>query len=273
MTLEHMLKKSGDKLLVKTSIDSKYLSNENLNKLDEILSKGVAKLDKNSVYFDHVQELFLGLDYIRLIRGEPFEGKDKSKRRFKEYLQKHPNITSFSESVKIDNILNIIDLDRTKEYTPEIAKTLQKSKEWFSYQEYQLELCCADIVKDSAASDGVSAVMDGSSKEWGFSLPLKDISKGRWDVYADVRIQKRDNSIIDKTKPAIHYGIYPTFIKGIALAGQFGDDYKSIKIGTVNTKNKKAKSIWLSPAGNDAVEKVYLDRIFFVKHQRKIPSK
>ncbi len=274
VTLEELLKNSGDKLLVKTSIDAKYLSNENLNKLDSILSNGISKLDKDSIYYDHVQALFLGIDYIRLIRGGAFEGKQQVRKRFKEYLQKHPEITSFSESVKIDDILKIIDIDRTKEQTPAIAKNLKNSKDWFSYQEYQLELCCADIVQDSAASDGVSAVMDGSSKEWGFSLPLSGIPKGKWDVYADVKIQKHSDSVIDKAKRALHYGIYPTFVKGVALIGQFDDNsYKSIKIGTIDTKRKNAKSIWLSPPGNDAVEKVYLDRIFFIKHQRKIRSK
>ncbi len=272
-TVERMLKKSGDKLFVKTSINAKYLSNENLNELDAILSEGASKLDKESIYYDHLQALFLGIDYIRLIRGDSFDSRKRVKERFKAYLQRHPEITSFSESVKIDDIFKIIDIDRTNERIPKPARNLERAKEWFSYQEYQLELCCADIVKDSAASDGVSAVMDGKSREWGFSLPLLDVPEGKWDVYAEVRIQKRSDDLIDKAKKALHYGIYPTFIKGIALIGQFDDKYRSIKIGTIDTKKTNAKSVWLSPPGNDAVEKVYLDRIYFIKHQRKIRSK
>ena len=272
--VEKMLEKSGDKLLVKTSIDSKYLSNENLQKLDKILTSALSKVDKNSSYYDHVLKLFLGIDYIRLIRGADFKEKDRVKKRFKSYLRSHPQITAFSEGVKIENILKIIDINRMTERVPALAKKLQKKKEWFSYQEFQLELCCADIVEDSAASDGISAVMDASGREWGFSLPLRDIPKGKWDIYADVKIQKQSGKSADRTKKVLSYGIYPTFIKGGAVVGQFKDDkYKSVKIGTIDTKRTKAKSVWLAPAGNEDVEKVYVDRIYFIKHRKKIRSK
>ncbi len=266
-TLDMFLKKSGDKLSVKTSIDSSYLSTPNLNKLDEILSIGLRKLEPKSKEYKHYRGLFTGIDYIRLMRGGDFPHKSKVRHRFKQYLRNNPQITAFSEGVKIENILKILDIDRTKERIPEGMKNLRKNINWFSYQEYQMELCCADIVKDVQASDGVSAVMDGSSKEWGFSLPLRNLPQGKWDIYADVRIEKNsDNSMLDNAKIALHYGVYPTYDKGILLVGQLGDGYKRLKIATIDTQNSKAESVWLSPPGNEIVKKVYVDRIYFVKH-------
>lgn len=265
-TIHDLLDKSGDKLTVKTSIDSSYLSTKNLNNLDSILTKGLSKLKQNSPYWKHYQALFTGIDYIRLIRGEAFPHKKRVKKRFKQYLQNNPQITAFSEGVKIDNVLKILNIDRTKEHIPSILKKLRRNHDWFSFQEYQMELCCADIVEDPKASDGVSAVMDGSSNEWGFSLPLRNLPKGKWTVYADVRIVKnKSNGVLDKAKLALKYGIYPTFTKGIALIGQFGSGYKRIKIGTIDTNNSNAESVWLSPPGNTAVQKVYVDRIYYVR--------
>jgi hypothetical protein len=267
--LSEFINSSDDKLFLKTSIDAKYLNSQNLDILDGILSHALAKLELNSEFYNHVSALFAGIDYIRLIRGEHFKNRTVVKNRFKEYLQHNPEITFFAEGVTIENILKIIDLDRTLAPNPKLAEGLKRGEEWFSYQEYQLELCCADIVEDSASSDGVSAVMPGSSNEWGFSLPFVNIPKGKWDIYADVKIELVNKNIIDSTKMALRYGVYPTFVKGIAIAGQFDDGYKSIKIGTIDTTASNAKSVWLSPPGNEFVSKVYVDRIYFIKHHTK----
>ena len=265
--LHILIAESRDKLSIKTSIDAAYLSNKNLDILDNILSEGVSKLKKGSDYYQHMMGLFTGIDYIRLIRGYQFQDRNHVKKRFKDYLSSHPEITAFAEGVSIENILKIIDLNKSTEKIPVQAKRLQKSREWLSYQEYQLELCCADIVEDPYASDGVSAVMPGNSKEWGFSLPLLNIPPGIWDIYADVKVEVKKESILDNARWALRYGIEPGFVKGIYLAGQFGKKYQSIKIGTIDTYHSDAEFIWLSPPGNDVVKHLYVDRIYFIKQK------
>lgn len=267
--LASFISSGSDKLLLKTSIDAKYLSNENLNVLDEILSDGLSRVKKESIYYKHTLELFAGLDFIRLLRGGEFKNKNGVKNRFEKYIENNPELTFLAEGVSIENILKIVDLNRTDEKIPSSAKGLKKDKDWLSFQEYQLELCCADIVEDAMASDGVSATMDGSSQEWGFSLPLLNIPKGVWDIYADVKVKKRSKDIIDNARWALRYGIHPTFVKGVLLSAQFGDAYKSIKIGTIDTRVSNAEFVWLSPPGNDVIEKVYVDRIYFIKDKKK----
>ncbi len=270
-TLHKFIEKSDDKLSVKTSINAVYLKTKNLNELDKILSIGLKRVENSPEHKRHLIALFSGIDYVRLLRGDELIDKETIKKRFKTFLLENPNISAFAEGVKSDNIVKIIDLDRKHALIPDEVKGMKKDDEWFEYQEYALKLCCADLVTDNEASDGVSARMSGDKDDWGFSLHLLNLPKGEWDVYASAKIELADNfSILDNAKPAIFYGIYPTIIKGISIVGQFKNNkYQNIKIGSIDTSISNAESIWLSPPANNIVKYVYIDRIFFVKNSRK----
>ncbi len=265
-TLHQFIDESDDELSVKTSINTSYLNTKNLNRLDKILSHGLKQVENNSAHKKHVIAIFSGIDYVRLLRGDKVINKEKVKKRFKTFLLENPNISAFAEGVKIDNIVKIIDLDRKHATIPDEAKGIKKELQWFEYQEYELKLCCTDLVADGEASDGVSAKMSGDKEDWGFSLPLLNLPKGEWDVYASVKIELFDDfNILDNTKMALFYGIYPTNIKGASIVGQFTHNkYQNIKIGTIDSSTSNAQSVWLSPPANDVVKYVYVDRIFIV---------
>ncbi len=269
-TLHKFISQSDDKLSVKTSINVKYLKSENLNFLDEILSNGLKKVENEPLHKKHLIDLFSGIDYIRLLRVDKNMDIDKIKKRFKTFLRNNPNISSFAEGVKIDNIIKIIDLDRKLSRDPYEARGLKKGVDWFEYQEYELELCCNEIVADAKASDGVSVRMDGDKDDWGFGLPLLNLKDGKWDIYASVKIEIfEDHNILDNAKIALFYGIYPTIIKGASVVGQFANNrYRDIKIGSIDSKTTNAKSVWLSPPANDVVKYLFVDRIFLVKKDR-----
>jgi len=259
------IRESGERLTLKTPVNARFLSTQNLDRLDAILSEGLKKLKPKTPYYEHMMDLFSGLDYIRIMRGEANGKRAHIKKRFRKYLQKHPDMTEIAEGVEIKSIQKIINLHRKRERIPTVVrKTRAAGKKYLSFQEYQLELCCADIVEDKLASDGVSAVMPGSSKEWGFSLPFTNIPDGKWDVYADVRIEKNSDGIFDGLKWALRYGIDPGIIKGIRLSAQFGNGYETIKIGSIKIPEDKHRFVWLSPPGNDAIRHVYVDRIYLV---------
>ena len=266
-TVAFFSRQSQEGLQAKTPVDAAYLSEEHLAKLAAILEKGLSKLKTESPYYKHLYKLLAGIDGLRLIRGDRFKDREKVKRRYKKYLDVHPEISRFGEAVSMENIKTMLDIDRSREKIPPLAKGLRKGTEWLSFQEYQLELCCADIVEDKRASDGVSAVMDGSSKEWGFSLPLVNIPEGVWDIYADVRVTRNKHTLLDKARWALRYGIAPDIVKGVLLSAQMGDGYRSIKMGTINTKKSHAEYLWLSPPGNQVIKKLYLDRIYFIKRR------
>ncbi len=263
-TLQKMIEATHERLPLKTPIDAKYLSKTNLDRLDAILSEGLSKLKPDTPFYEHLLSLFAGPDYIRIMRGE---ANETIKKRFRNYLAKHPDARQIAEGVTMENLDRLIDLQRTRERVPAAAKGLEKGKAWLSFQEYQLELCCADIVEDHAASDGVAAMMPGSSEEWGFSLPFTNLPDGDWELYADVRIERNQRGLLSGLKWALRYGIDPGLVKGIRLSAQFGKGYNSIKIGTVHVPRDREKFVWLSPPGNDAIAKVYVDRIYLIRRK------
>ncbi len=259
-TLQIFISDTEEKLYAKTPINMNFLNKKNLKILSSILETGLSKVKKNSPYHEHLLKIILGIDILKALE----ENDTKAKKRVLEYLKNHPKTESFSEAINIDQIVSILKLDRKKPAPPKKAKGLKQGYQWLDFQEYQLELCCADIVKDKDASDGVSAVMDGSSGEWGFSMNFINIPKGKWDVYARVKITTSNNSVSDKARWALKYGIEPDINRGIKFVGQLSKGYNTVKLGTYDTKSD-AKYLWISPPENNTVKKLFLDRIFFIK--------
>ncbi len=268
-TLHNFIKNSGDTLSFKTPINTKFLNEKNIKKLDEILKNGAKKVDPSSIYAKHLLEVYSGIDYIRLLKGGNQKELKPIKDRFNKFLDNNKNISSFAEGVEIDDLHEFINLKRKKSTPPKGVKNLKENIDWFDYQEYTLSLCCSKIVEDTKASDGISARMNGDQDEWGFQLNMTNFPNGKWDIYASVKIELNQKiSPIQKAKMALFYGIYPTLTKGGAIIGQFTNNrYRDIKIGSIDTRNSEAKVIWLSPPNNQIVKYLYIDRIFIIRNQ------
>jgi len=268
--LHQMIKDSDEKLSFKTSINAKYLNENNIAKLDKILQNGLKKLEPSSIYAKHLIDLYSSIDYLRIMRGGDLTKLKPIKVRFRKFLENNPNISAFAEGIEIENLHNIIDFNRKKSTPPKIAKNLKEGINWFDFQEYTLDLCCSEIIEDQQASNGVSARIEGSRDDWGFQLNMINFPKGKWDIYANIKIELNSkNSIIDKTKIALFYGIHPSLTQGAAIIGQFTDNqYKNIKIGTIDTSDSTAKTVWLSPPENSVVQYLYIDRIFLIRRDK-----
>lgn len=269
--LQQIIEVSDSRLSLKTSANAKYLNSKNLKSLDAMLDEALLTVSKESVYYERVLDLFSGIDYVRVVRGDS-DFQEKSKQRLNRYLNINEEITAFAEGRNITNIKNLISLERRIPNTPKYAKGLKQGSQWYDFQAYTLKLCCADLVEDKNASDNVSAMMSGREEAWGFQLDLVNFPKGTWDIYARVKIKlSASNSMFDQGKIAIYYGIHPTFIKGAHLISQFEvDTYKDIKIGTINTASNDGEYIWISPSGNEYVDSIYVDRIYIVQNNSNI---
>ncbi len=267
--LHKINQKTGDKLLVKSSLKAKYLDEKFLVYLEDILEDGFKKLEDNSFHKEHFSKLFSGVDYVRVMRGGNGERFEKSKSRFKKFLNTK-GVESFSENGDISNIKEIINLKRRIAKAPKEAKGLKEGVDWFDFCEYELKLCCVDLVEDKNSSDGVSAKMRGELDDWGFQLDVLNFPKGKWDIYASVKVEfQKGVDFSDSANIALHYGIHPTFVKGVKLFGQFEDKiYQSVLIGTIDTAASNAKTIWLSPSGNSKVKAIYVDRIFVIRDKK-----
>jgi hypothetical protein len=259
--LDESVKQTNSKLLVKTSVNSKYLDDSFIIKAKNILDNALKKVSKNSIYSEHINELYVSIDYIQLLRGS-ISNEDKA--RFKNFLSKN-DIKYYAENASINSLLAYFDMKRVN---PSIPKTISnKATQWLDFQEYELKLCCSEIVEDKKASSLSAARMTGDKSDWGIQLDLSSIPKGKWKIYANVRIKKNDKlSVLDYVNPAIYFGIYDKGIRNFSLINTLKDEeYHELEISSINIEDTEIGQIWIRPPASDKIEYIYVDRIFAIK--------
>ena len=259
--LEKSVKDTTSKLLVKTSVNSEYLDANFIKNAKIILDNALNKVPKNSIYYEHINELYVSIDYVQLLRGT-ISNEDKV--RFKNFLSKN-DIKYYAENASINSLLPYFNMKRVD---PSIPKTiLNTNTQWLDFQEYELKLCCSEIVEDKKASSGSAVRMTGDKSDWGIQLDLSSIPKGNWKIYANVRIKKSDKlSTIDYVNPALYYGVHDKGIKNFSLINTLKDEeYHELEIANISIENNEIGQVWIRPAASDNVEYIYVDRIFVVK--------
>jgi hypothetical protein len=259
--LDESVKQTNSKLLVKTSVNSKYLDDSFIIKAKNILDNALKKVSKNSIYSEHINELYVSIDYIQLLRGS-ISNEDKA--RFKNFLSKN-DIKYYAENASINSLLAYFDMKRVN---PSIPKTISnKATQWLDFQEYELKLCCSEIVEDKKASSLSAARMTGDKSDWGIQLDLSSIPKGKWKIYANVRIKKNDKlSVLDYVNPALYFGIYDKGIRNFSLINTLKDEeYHELEISSINIEDNEIGQIWIRPPASDKIEYIYVDRIFAIK--------
>jgi len=256
---EKISKKSTTNLYVKTSINAKYLSSNFINESKRILDKALIKVDKNSIYYKHINQLYSSIDYVQLLRGNINESR---KKELKKFLISN-RIKYHAEGRKVDTLSPYFKIKRIKPNRPQITI----NKQWNDYQEYELKLCCSVTVEDNKASSNSAVRMNGNTSAWGIQLDLKTLQKGKWKIYASVRIKKSKNlASINYVKPAIYYGIHKKGIKDLSFINTLKDEkYHDIYIGKVNIKDKEEGQVWIRPANSKDIKYIFVDRIFILK--------
>lgn len=261
--LQKSLAETDSELKVKTSIDSKYLNEEFINKSKEILDSALKSVEKGSIYYDHLIELYSGIDYVQMMKGTISK---EDKKRFINFISKN-NILQFAEGLDTSSIINYLNIQRKKPDLPNIVKN-SSSNNWVDFQEYSLKICCgATLIEDNLASSNSAVRMDGNVSDWGIQLDLSSIPKGKWKIYANIRIQKQENlSTINYVKPAIYYGIYEKGINNGSFINTLKDEkYHEVEIGTVEITQRDNGLIWLRPPNDSSVKYIFVDRIFATK--------
>lgn len=258
--LEKSVDTSKSILKIKTSINSEYLNDEFIQKAKEILDLAVKNTNKNSIYYKHLIELYSGIDYIQFMKGTISE---EEKKRFKSFIKEN-NILEFAEGLEINSISNYLNIEKQK---PTLPNIIDEKTTWIDFQEYTLKLCCSTLVQDKLASSHSAVRMDGNRSDWGIQLDLNTIPKGKWKVYANIRITKQNNlSAINYIKPAIYYGVQGKDIKNASLINTLKDEkYHEVEIATINIEDNEKGQIWIRPPNDESVEYIFVDRIFVIK--------
>lgn len=127
----------------------------------------------------------------------------------------------------------------------------------------------SEVRADPASSDGLAVWMPGSHHEWAFQVPADRlparVRTGKWQVYIVVRVARA--AVADAGALAFTAGVYDAGASAsrgeIAVnVGQAPDGYRSYLLGTVDMN--KDIYVWAAPPANDAVQSVWVDRVFFV---------
>ena len=262
--LEKSLRDSNSNLKIKTAVNSEYLNEIFIKNSKVILDLALNSVEKNSVYYDHLIELYSGIDYIEFMRGTISK---ENKKRFMNFLTKN-NILQFAEGINTNSISSYLNIERKKPDLPNIIKNNPNLK-WLDFQEYTLKLCCSTLIEDKLASSFSAVRMNGNLSDWGIQLDLSSIPKGKWKIYANVRIEKQENlSTINYIKPAIYYGIHGKNIKNGSLISTLADEkYHEIEIGTVNLEENEKGQIWVRPPNSNDIKYIFVDRIFITKEE------
>ena len=239
------------------------MNEEFINKSKEILDSALKSVEKGSIYYDHLIELYSGIDYVQMMKGTISK---EDKKRFINFISKN-NILQFAEGLDTSSIINYLNIQRKKPDLPNIVKN-SSSNNWVDFQEYSLKICCgATLIEDNLASSNSAVRMDGNVSDWGIQLDLSSIPKGKWKIYANIRIQKQENlSTINYVKPAIYYGIYEKGINNGSFINTLKDEkYHEVEIGTVEITQRDNGLIWLRPPNDSSVKYIFVDRIFATK--------
>lgn len=144
------------------------------------------------------------------------------------------------------------------------------SADWLDFQEDRFTLigegAWVKVAPDEGASDGMAAVMPGSSNEWAIQLPVQsnDAITRTVNIRASIRVTAKATS-----GPAFSFGVYdqttgtaPAAVT-VTLGQTHDSEYHEYSLGEVELK--AGMFIYLAPPGNgDVVDSVAVDRIFFI---------
>jgi len=178
-----------------------------------------------------------------------------------------------------NGILDQLKVIPTTLTIPDECKDLPLSG-WLDIQDFEFRLHkpgeCANIVGDSAASNGVAVQMPGNHVEWATAwdvtdevLDLESISgktedEVRYHVYVYVRADATA-----KEGDALTLGLYDSESKAglvqktVSIEEIAGSEYHKIDLGAWPLK--KSVSLWVAPVNHpDDVQAVYTDRILVI---------
>ena len=252
-----------------------YLNSEFFVKAENLLTEALNAVPLDSVYYENVRKLKFDLDVMLLLNRAQLkrEAMERGIDWFdKEYIDsliesvkgfvKEKNIKTFFEGGRIDDLLTLIEIKRTKTEYPEETEGYKIGREWFDYQEYTLQVCCgARFEEDTFASDGVSVSMPGSTTAWGISLNLEFLPEGRWKVF--FRIKVKTNPGYKEDNVAFRYSVYRKTRAKTALLRDFSNQkYHNVYIGIFKRGDG---NLWIAPPGNRSVAKIFVDRVFIIK--------
>jgi hypothetical protein len=267
-----------------------YLTLETMNEATRLFNRAEAAVKDDATLLGRVQRERLALDLAWVYRYEKL--KPEATQANKEFLGPADPLLAIDviarDAEKFgDNLFapggafpkvlpDLKDQFAPPVPTPDFLKDKPASdiidvqqRDFYLYRRGEL----TDIVGDAAASDGKAVSLAGDNAAWAAQATLnrflEDTENRTWHVYAYVRVATKENAAL--TGDGLQMGVYDKERKSlaefpVALDKLTGTEYHRIDLGVHIVDGNTY--VWFAPTLNPAVEKIFIDRVLFVREDK-----
>ncbi|MBX7255303.1 MAG: DUF4838 domain-containing protein [Candidatus Hydrogenedentes bacterium] len=263
---------------------SEWFGLDDINQATELFNEAEKRVAGNPELLARVQRARMPLDHTWLMNyrplkrmamreDKPFRGPEKPEELLEQYIARAHlfDAGSYSEGGPFSHYEELLhDRYRPAGILPELCKGLDPA-DFIDVQDNQFRLAnpgeWANIADDPSASDGRTARMPSNHTQWAVQYPVEPevVDLGKAHAYVVVRCDVRAGA----TGGALVVGIYDNAGKtALAQRTVAADDaakgYCTVDLGTHTFTTDVY--VWVAPLNNpDAIDAVYVDRIFFVR--------
>jgi len=265
--------------------DTPYLTLDDLNRATELFDQAQRAVAEDPVLSRRVRRARLPLDLVWLLRyrslqrmakatGKPFRGPEDAAAAGEEFIRvcQEEDVGQYREGVPFDVLATLLrNRLRPPAPPPEMAQGRPEG-EWVDVQDNEFRYFglgdWVNLVDDPRASDGKAARMRGQHNQWAvqYGIPAEVARTGPWHCYMVVRCEGRG-----KEGPAFTLGLYDNATRqNLAGITETLDqapqaEYRVYDLG-VHALTPEMY-FWAAPPGGEAVEAVYVDRIFLLREK------
>ncbi len=264
-----------------------WLGLDDLNRATELFNEAQKAVADDATLSARVRRARLPLDHVWLMRypalrrqakagGKPFLGPDDPVKAVEDFVNTANsfNVGNFNEGQSFASYAPLLlTRFRNPGPPPEQCKGLPP-EDWTDIQDNEFTLYqygeWVTIVDDPTASDGKAARMPGSHKQWAtqYAVSPDTDAATSWHCYIVARCEAKA-----KQGAAFTLGLYDATAKAdvaqqAASLEQAGDGkYHTYDLGVHQLK--PGMYFWVAPPENaEAVQAVYVDRIFWVREKQ-----
>lgn len=270
--------------------DFSFLTVDTVSKAQRLLAQAADAVKDDKVLSDRVERDSLSLQFATLYKynilkraalseHKPFPGpadpqaalQDAIKTALKFGAQQWSEGKTFNADLPVFQHMFAAPVE-----LPDFAKTypagdvIDIQQDFFSLYKRITDI---GITDDAAASDGKAAYMGTNSDDWAMQAHLGPFVESsdtiKWHVYAMVRTETTDDA--NPKSAAFSSGIYDVTnkknfgVKSYSIESTKGSQYRRIDLGTYALNG--GMYIYFVPGHNDAVQKIYVDRIILVREK------
>ena len=274
--------KTGAPLWEKTNVNSAMFTLGFVTRADTLFDKAQSAVANDPILLDHVRDARVGVDYVILLRRREYADEAARRhipfkvnfaRRLARFTQtlKEEHVTEYRQSGSIKELLRLIKLKRTTPRIPKIVRNLPK-RDWMTIQDLGItRYWDTAIVSDPAASDGTAIRIRGNQQAWVIQYRLDNLPKGRWNLYAAVRVDTASYQDAAKGDVALMVGSSPPMNRYVNVTvGELKKGaYQLIKVPgspfSYNPVPSAGRSAWIHGIGNSKIKYIYVDRFVAIR--------